>query len=904
MIRLLLISLTVCSSTVASLAAEPAAPTENAQQSIARAVAELGDARYAVRDRAMAYLWKIGLPAQPALKRAAASGDAEVASRARALLERFQYGIFADTPAEVVQLVNRFRFGNASDQWLVSQKLIEQGQLDTLIVLIRNLPNDATRGRLIPSIARQAAKSIPQLIEKQRLPALEKLLRLTAMSEQGAPNYVAFLVLQNKLDDRLRALQDRLAGGGEGNAALAKHDFRLLALMLRARGDLDAALQAAERADDIELRAGILLENQRFGELARLLPEHAAVLFPQTEEALGYQIAIYHRAGMAQQAERFVKEFKQMTVHSASSRFHCAEALLVSDRFDEAIEILERHNRASAFDLLVSQRRYRRGLALYGLDLGNADYSAWLRREFQTAQATAGSTSQRRTLTRQVVQSAVRIAKLLYRLGNSSQAESLLARAAEHVADDDPATLATICEAEAELGLREQVLKHAALAIQRNPSYGVWKPVFGDHSGSAQVLYMALKRIRPKADDVSRLKQLQALLSPSARGGNAGEASPVQNGTKTGGPPDWRELVESVKHVAAGLKAPAPAKWLAALAELALVQGDRKLGVALLEQSAEIESSNLAAIRLAEELAKDKRWAESAQWRHTAWQKAPDKAIQLYLSGHALEKAGEKKAGQERQRAAILAPLGDATQRYYLAKGLYDSGHQEEAARQWRLVLRTGPPGSWGVNNSALRLGNVVSESDPARAADLWEQILISCLRRYTSMVDTTSYLRISYLVHKSRGRGLLKAGRAQAALEEFMAARAAQPAHSQLVLDIVPLLDKAGHKPLGDKLFAAVHAELERLCREHPKIAMHRNNLAWMAARTGRRLGEALSYARSAVGLAPRSAAYRDTLAEVHFRRGEVEDAVREIRKAIELEPQTEYFKEQLARFQKEKAE
>jgi tetratricopeptide (TPR) repeat protein len=72
------------------------------------------------------------------------------------------------------------------------------------------------------------------------------------------------------------------------------------------------------------------------------------------------------------------------------------------------------------------------------------------------------------------------------------------------------------------------------------------------------------------------------------------------------------------------------------------------------------------------------------------------------------------------------------------------------------------------------------------------------------------------------------------------------------------------------------------------------------MAARLGRKLDEALAHAQRATALAPDKAAYLDTLAEVHFRRGEPQKAVELARRCIELEPEREFYREQLERFEK----
>src|SRR5205814_3421224 len=83
-----------------ALRAEPPAPEE-----IARAVRQLGDDEYATRERASAWLWSVGAPAVPALIQAAVSKDAEVAARARDLLNKIPYGLTPDSPRRYAELI-------------------------------------------------------------------------------------------------------------------------------------------------------------------------------------------------------------------------------------------------------------------------------------------------------------------------------------------------------------------------------------------------------------------------------------------------------------------------------------------------------------------------------------------------------------------------------------------------------------------------------------------------------------------------------------------------------------------------------------------------------------------------------------------------------------------------------
>ncbi len=90
----------------------------------------------------------------------------------------------------------------------------------------------------------------------------------------------------------------------------------------------------------------------------------------------------------------------------------------------------------------------------------------------------------------------------------------------------------------------------------------------------------------------------------------------------------------------------------------------------------------------------------------------------------------------------------------------------------------------------------------------------------------------------------------------------------------------------------------LQRLLTNDDATAETLNALAWFTALGEIYLDEALVAARRAVKLDPENAGIIDTLAEVHFRRGESDQAVSAGRRALALEPDAVYYQERLERF------
>jgi tetratricopeptide (TPR) repeat protein len=77
-------------------------------------------------------------------------------------------------------------------------------------------------------------------------------------------------------------------------------------------------------------------------------------------------------------------------------------------------------------------------------------------------------------------------------------------------------------------------------------------------------------------------------------------------------------------------------------------------------------------------------------------------------------------------------------------------------------------------------------------------------------------------------------------------------------------------------------------------------NALAWFCATSDIYLEESLQAAERAAELEPENSGILDTLAEVLFRLGRAEDALRTIDRAIALDPDDEYLQRQRARFER----
>ncbi len=134
--------------------------------------------------------------------------------------------------------------------------------------------------------------------------------------------------------------------------------------------------------------------------------------------------------------------------------------------------------------------------------------------------------------------------------------------------------------------------------------------------------------------------------------------------------------------------------------------------------------------------------------------------------------------------------------------------------------------------------------------------------------------------------------GKAEAAFEKAVAIDGSfARAHASL-----------GNVLFGQKSYEEAAVAYRRAIEFNPRDHSSLNNLAWVYAVQGIRLDDGIRLSRRSLRLSPDRPTYLDTLAELHFRRGEPEQALRVIRYAIALNPEDpelrEHLRRQLRRF------
>tara|TARA_A100001037_G_C15148351_1_gene637589 strand:- start:896 stop:2209 length:1314 start_codon:yes stop_codon:yes gene_type:complete len=146
-------------------------------------------------------------------------------------------------------------------------------------------------------------------------------------------------------------------------------------------------------------------------------------------------------------------------------------------------------------------------------------------------------------------------------------------------------------------------------------------------------------------------------------------------------------------------------------------------------------------------------------------------------------------------------------------------------------------------------------------------------------------YLKAAKLYQK---RGLLKSSRKF--LESILKIH---PNSEKILLELGELFWKAKNISKSKKYF-------EKLLLNSPESHHALNRLAWFCSMKMNCLDKGIQMSRKSLELSPENPSYLDTLAELHFKKGERKKSLQYIKKAILIKPKNIYYRLQLRKFKK----
>jgi tetratricopeptide (TPR) repeat protein len=885
------------------------APKGPTPEQIRQAIDDLASPRFAVRERASNLLWEAGRAAEADLRTAARGKDEEAANRAKAILEKFDWGLYPDTPAEVVKLVEKFRGGDADARQQVVGELmrIKPSRFDVLRKVIAHEQDEEARKQMYERMASQAREAVPALIVAGHADEANELLEICLYPNrpQSLGDYATFQHLRNRVPEAIARMEEFRK---KGAATDIQRATEALVYLYRVKQDWVAAKAAADAAKNPELQTELAWEASDWKRLAEGHGDGAA----GDIEDRGAKAAYYRLAGNKAKYDEIIAELRKdlMGVEGDdAAAYELAYALLLNGEGGAAIDVLKgRHKRGSdlVFDLLCAQLKFQEAFA----------YADAAKKELDD--------DPQAVFERQ--QLAIRRGKILAALGDRDGATQIfrgVLDAALSAGADGGAI--EVVKAVARSGMRDLAADCAAKCLESfhknmrdDEGFEALTPVFEEKAVTVAIWWQAIRADKPDADPTAtmarvlefvngkadrkkadRLAELIAgLKEPKALGGkNSGsfvtELSPAHADYAT---------AEAFRSVGAADKAEEFYKRAANVKPADFERMPRLLDdLPDFEDEGPVPVYYRFLIGYADYLASAKRWKDAAAMYRKAWDAAPAQPLPLFLCGNALKQAGDEKEDTRLMELAHWVPLGNEVQRAKFSEDLGKRGFDADSRKEMELVLATGWFRSYAVGNVHLRMARIKARrGDYATAARMFEKDVVSLFRTGAFFVDAKAYLTVPELARTYRARALFASGKVDEALAEARAGLSVLPGNIELGLGFVPDLDKAGRKREADEIYGKIKSAYEAAIKDYGNSADLRNSLAWTMVNCNRDLDDALAHAKKAVEVAPRTAGYIDTLAEVFFRKKDRAKALELMKQCATLEPTNPYFRKQLERFEK----
>lgn len=607
-------------------------------------------------------------------------------------------------------------------------------------------------------------------------------------------------------------------------------------------------------------------------------------------------------AGQIERAVELLRETQRDGLGGQTSRYQLMAALLFSGRVAAIEQMYSEQDPAEAFNFFLAGNQHLRALETLGLAADMSNFDEWL--ELRRGEIVL-ELGQRNPASRQFDQS-VRLCSTLSDLGLRQQSQRLL---------DELVELASLVQGrQTELWSRS-ILTWLGRSEVRQMALTAAKGEFPKMSAECQAAVLkglfpefgdaafALWSTAPSGNDQSKWKAIESLYVF-----DRGHFGRDYRTTLAG----WLQRASDVL-----TKETLAADHLLALAKIALGFGESDMAIQLL-------MSDLSP-GLGQSMSPNLQWATVG--RILTQRGTPESALPLFeavrqtgvnpqsvyideVDAHLL--SGHFGRARALDQARWLRPL--ATTRFFqgynylqAATDLFEENRLEHAVEYAEAAFLLSDLGSMDVYWGASKYAEILEKmDDPVRRADVLRAAWVESMQPYASSMQymiSNGYagsLRFAAQREKlARAIVCIDQGDMEGYQYQAMVAAKLQAQDIEMVCKCYPLLLKAGKPELAEELYSkyqvAMLAQLERW----PDDSTALNNLAWMYAQCDRQLDDAARLSQRAVELAPSSAVFLDTLGEVQFRQGDLDEALETMRQCIRLDPRERHYRENLVRYQ-----
>ncbi len=887
---------------------------------LSQALAQLASPEYSMRRRAFIELWKVGKPALPALSSAKLSGERSVVEAISILEILIELDIQPNNLEQSTQLLQTL--SNPTVQslvelcqkgyWNIAERILQANS--SLVDKFQDPYGRYLLSRLVEAATAQDNPALAwPIVSRASVPPLNVWIsHKTGLDLQQSDGFTSahLLFYQGDVDAALKLKTPAvvqvpiITRSGRWSRLLDEP------IMVTLCGRQPTLAQAAVRAVLHEAAGDVQRSQELWDDL--LKPSDTPESTESTEPSQAAEPALDPTLDRPQTTDpqtlaalKILEEIDRSGLGGQAVKYQFLAALMFSGRV-EAIELyLTQNNPVAAYSFYLAGNNHARALAALGLEADLSNFESWL--DGRKAMIVTGLSQ--RTPDKSVFDECARLCSTLSSLGFEQQTQQLL---------DELVALARLNPSKqpelwgrsilAYLGRSES--RRLALAAAKTES-----PLLSDECMAAVLTGLfpeleetahALWKTAPGQDSSTKWINLEHLhVFDRAHFGSSYRIVVSA----------WLErALESLsqENLAPG--------HLIALGKIASGFGDNDLAIELLMTNllsgfGGSDTVNLHWIEAGKILVQRGQLKEALPLFRAIRQTGSNPQRGYVEEVHALLLSGRYAEAKALDQARWLRPL--ATTRFYqgysylqAARELSDDAEFEKAADYAQAAFLTADLGSMDVYWAAGDYAEILKElGDTRRSADVQRAAWVESMQPYSSSLQYMfsnglhSSLRFSAQKEKLSRAVVCIADKDWEGLNHcIQIGRQLQPQDIEMVVQCFPLLEEAGETEQANQLFEIYESDMLVQIASWPNDATALNNLAWMYSQCDRKLEEAMRLSRKAVELAPNSAIFLDTLAEIEYRSGLVDSALITMKDCVRLDPRERHYRENLTRFREQK--
>ena len=804
-----------------------------------QAAKDLGSQEMLVRQQASEKLWKAGREATGVLSKLAASDDPEILRRATLLLKRIELNLNLDTPAGILDLLDRY------DQLGPTARINALKQLDkpefslTLLKLWSKEKSFRVRDAVEAIVSKALNKAVQSALAENDPESAEDLLKKLPNHPNG-PTWLAGLYAANgNLGKKIAELE---AGQDQTQRPL------LLACYRRA-GLLDQALELAREMNDLKSLASLSLLKGDY----RPYFEWAEKSGNGSSQGKVIKILRAKEEGKDEEALAHAKELLEGI---EKKRSH-------SDR-ERSYQIL---HLTGFYELSVPSMKKTESSRLYSLDYTNMETSKWLERYDLPASAAARErwvAEQIQSIAKGVAVPTENVRKIFalaghnYNLGEKEEAWKLVNELKDASKKAGGAQWGSF---------KEQVYSYFRHGLGIEEIGPDWQE--GDYLQFLNKFYTSedeekekLWKELTKAGDLT-LRERFDLISDFYGWSDAPHTDRIAS---------WKKMIEL------GRKNPD-------LLDLFLKIGRDFLPVEIVIEGILARDDRFEDLSETEQRFTLGQFVVLRDWKRALelFERMKDPAKKHpALAVGILRKAGRKEEANDALAHAlndcVILPsrLGKLSQELQIA-GCYE----EALALKKRMTLELSPDSSAWKQNLEWLWKEAIASGEQKQARAIALAICVSSVEG-SSWGSYTQPLSNFLRMQTCRSLDLARAGKTDEAIEAIDKAIAPIPASTSIADIFIENIDRKAFPKVHQHVFQYAYQHYNKVIAKHPRFVRPRNGLAWLCAVSELHLEEAERHSVVSLTNNP-DGSYYDTLARIHRGFGNFDEEFRIQKHAVQ---------------------